>query len=262
MLSKIKTKFIASLRYKKYRDLHNAYIIEGEKIILELLQQDTHKINILLTTDAWAKTLDKNLITKAYEHILISNIELKKLSSLKSPSKGIAVVNPPNITQDRTDILNSLSLVLDTIQDPGNLGTIIRIANWFGIDRIFCSDNSVDLYNPKVIQASMGAILRTRVFYTDLRTLFSEYQQPGFPIYGTLLNGTSIYKSEILQKGFIIFGNESKGISAELLPFINNKISIPNYPADRKSTESLNVSIAAAIVCAEFRRRTYSAYSK
>lgn len=262
MVSKIKTKFINSLRYKKYRDRHNAYVVEGEKIITELLRQDLHRTNILFTTANWAETIDRKLLKNVQEHYVISEDELKKLSFLKSPSKGLAVVTPPAYEVNKEAVLNSLSLVLDTIQDPGNLGTIIRIANWFGISRIFCSEDSADQFNPKVIQASMGAILRTEVYYSDLISLLREYRIPGFPVYGTFSDGKPVYDTRVLQKGFIIFGNESKGITPGLFPYITEKISVPNYPSGRKTMESLNISAATAIICAEFRRRTYQGHSK
>jgi len=146
---------------------------------------------------------------------------------------------------------------LDDIQDPGNLGTIIRIADWFGVKHIFCSKNTVDLYNPKVIQATMGALARVKVIYTELPLLVKKYVSPDFPVYGTFLEGETIYNSELSTKGFIIMGNEGKGISSELKPLVNKKLFIPNFPSDQPTSESLNVSVACSIVCSEFRRRQF-----
>jgi len=146
-----------------------------------------------------------------------------------------------------------LCLALDEVQDPGNLGTIIRIADWFGIEHIFCSQGTADVYNPKVVQATMGALARVHVHYVNLSELIDSL--PDIPVYGTFLDGTNIYEQELSQTGIIVMGNEGNGISPEVRKVINRRLYIPNYPANRPTSESLNVAVATAITCAEFRRR-------
>jgi len=164
--------------------------------------------------------------------------------------------NQPNFLKN--EIEQSLSILLDQINDPGNLGTIIRIADWFGINNIFCTPDSVELYNPKVVQSSMGAIFRVKVHYVDFNSLLSEYSKlDGFNIYGTFLEGETIYKENLGEKGFIIMGSESHGISDHWKSFISNKLFIPNFPTETKTSESLNISVATAIVCSEFRRKRF-----
>ena len=180
--------------------------------------------------------------------------QIRKTGNFKTPSQVLGVFKIPEIKLNRKEIENSLSIVLDDVQDPGNLGTIIRIADWFGIKHIFCSPNSVDLYNPKVIQSTMGAIARVKVIYVPLNQLLSDYQKSNFPFYGTFLKGESIYTSELSPKGFIIMGNEGKGISDEIKEMVSHKLFIPNFPISRHTSESLNVSVATAIICSEFRR--------
>jgi TrmH family RNA methyltransferase len=161
----------------------------------------------------------------------------------------------PSSVLNKDDLKNKLSLVLDSVQDPGNLGTIIRIADWFGIENIICSQDSVDVYNPKVVQSTMGAIFRVKTHYMPLEELFSMNEDLQLPVYGTLLDGDNIYSKDLSQSGLIIMGNESKGINPVYQSFITDKLFIPFYPEGQKRSESLNVGIATAIVCAEFRRQ-------
>jgi len=254
VLSKNKIKFISSLQHKKYRQIHNAYIMEGEKIIRELLLQDHHHIIMLFSTKECATLIEPFITGNDFTYQIISPAEMKKISQMKKPPGCLAVANPPASTPDNESVLNSLSLILDTVQDPGNLGNIIRIASWFGISRIFCSESSADCYNPKVVQACMGAILRTEIYYRDLLDLFTRFKISDFPVYGTFTEGTSIYSCKPQKRGFIVLGNESKGISPLLHPFIGHRLTIPPYPPGNRQTESLNIASAAAIVCSEFRR--------
>jgi len=182
---------------------------------------------------------------------------LKKISSLTTPNEVLAICAIPENKLNVSELKNKLTLVLDDIRDPGNLGTIIRIADWFGIENIICSLETVDIYNPKVVQATMGSIARVNVFYEDLKTIFLEaLTKNNFPIYGTVLNGENIFEKSLTSNGFIVIGNESNGISIELLPLINEKISIPTFSVNEtNSVESLNAAIATAIVCTEFKRR-------
>ncbi|MEE4198575.1 MAG: RNA methyltransferase [Bacteroidales bacterium] len=258
MLSKNKIKFINSIKKKKYRDAHGLFFVEGEKLVDELLQSEA-KISTIYATQDWIEQYQQIIDRKKVKPCLVSNDELKKISALSTPNRVLATVSIPQNHYNKTDIARQLSLLLDQVSDPGNLGTIIRIADWFGIQNIFCTPDSVDLYNPKVVQATMGAIFRVKVHYADFRDLlkdFSEYQD--FPIYGTFLEGENIYQHPLNNKGFIIMGNESRGISPQWESFIKQKLFIPNYPAPEKSSESLNLSAATAIVCSEFRRRPWS----
>jgi len=255
MLSKNKTKFINSIKKKKYRELSRCFFVEGEKLVDELIHSDIQITDILSTSD-W---LDKNKynLPSNIEISEISDADLKKISSLTTPNKVFAIAKQPEFNFNKDEIQNELSLILDNINDPGNLGTIIRIADWFGIKNIFCSHESVDVYNPKVVQASMGALYRVKVHYVDLESFLPQFKQyENFHIFGTFLEGENIYNEKLDKNGFIIMGSESHGISEYLKPYINKKLFIPNYPGNFKTSESLNISVATAIICSEFRRRT------
>ena len=180
--------------------------------------------------------------------------EIARASLLKTPQDVIAIFNQRKEKTDITVIEKQLCLALDDVQDPGNLGTIIRIADWFGIEHIFCSTNTVDVYSPKVVQATMGALSRVHLHYVSLTELIGKLNK-NVPIYGTLLDGTNIYTQELSTTGLIVMGNEGNGITAEVRQLINRKLYIPNYPEGRDTSESLNVAIATAVTCAEFRRR-------
>ncbi|PLX13554.1 MAG: RNA methyltransferase [Marinilabiliales bacterium] len=256
MLSKNKIKFINSIKKKKYRDIHQCFFVEGEKIVDELLHSDMSIIRIFATS-TWIQSrhLELNNIDNK-ELVEITDEDLKKISALSTPNKVMAVAKKSEYSYTFDNIKSKLNLFLDNINDPGNLGTIIRIADWFGIEDIFCSLESVDVYNPKVVQASMGAIYRTKVHYVDsIDFLQKAIQLNGFNIYGTFLEGKNIYEEELKENGLIILGSESHGITENLKPFINKKLFIPSFPSNMETSESLNISIAAAITCAEFRRR-------
>jgi TrmH family RNA methyltransferase len=229
------------------------FIAEGDKLVIDLLNSGIIADYLIYTND-WK---NKHLIARfknINNRIESENSQLKKISNLSTPSQVLAVFKMPQISLDKNIIQNSLSIVLDDIQDPGNLGTIIRIADWFGIKHIFCSPNTVDLYNPKVIQATMGAIARIKLFYVPLESLILEYQNHDFPIYGTFLDGEVIYNTSLKNKGFVIMGNEGKGISDSIKNLVSHKLFIPSYPSNQETSESLNVSVATSIICSEFRR--------
>lgn len=227
MISKAKIKQIRSLEMKKHRQAEGLFVAEGPKVIAEL-SKVCNPIEIYEGEDA------------------------AKASFLQHP-QGILALFPTNI-HERIIPESKLKLMLDGVQDPGNMGTIVRIADWFGIDHIYCSKESADIFNPKVVQATMGSLARVKVEYCDLHALLDSLPED-FPVYGTLLDGSDIYKEELSQEGIIIMGNEGNGISKEIRTKINHKLRIPSFPADRQTAESLNVAIAAAIVCAEFRRQ-------
>jgi len=257
MLSKNKIKFINSIKKKKYRDAYQIFFAEGEKLVDELLLSD-NEISTIFATNEWITQHQQIMDKKSITCCVITNEELKKISALSTPNKVLATIKIPKIKYNKTEIAKQLSILLDNVNDPGNLGTIIRIADWFGIKNIFCTKESVDLYNPKVVQASMGAIFRVNVHYIDFQKLLHDFSDNNdFIIYGTFLKGNNIYHEPLSPKGFIMMGSESHGISQQWEPYIQQKLFIPNYPDTKKSTESLNLSTATAIVCSEFRRRLF-----
>jgi TrmH family RNA methyltransferase len=239
-LSKNKIKWLRSLHSKKSRDSENAYILEGEKMVLEAIQFKPEDLLFIAYTNGFIFPTLSNTI----ETIEISEKELTQISTLKTPNKAFAVLKKSTI---HSEIKNGLIIALDNVQDPGNLGTILRIADWFGIDTIICSSDTVDCYNPKVVQASMGAILRIDVQYVDLFQTLSKYKGK---IYGAVLGGKNMYTSELQNEGILLMGNEGKGISPEIQQLIKEPISIPGFG----HAESLNVSIATGILVAEFCR--------
>jgi RNA methyltransferase, TrmH family len=254
MISKNKTKFILSLQKKSKRDENQLFIIEGDKLVKEFLQSGT-RLRLLAAKPDFIDSLLPE------ERAIIDDIEpagfddLKGISSLKTPHNAVAVVPFPVYSADMDEILNELCVALDFIQDPGNLGTIIRAAVWFGIKDVVCSENCVDVYNPKVIQASMGAVLKVRIHYLELSSLLSLALKKNIPVYGALLEGESIYSRELGNIGVILLGNESKGISEDLIPSITQKIMIPRFSRSESHIDSLNVSMAAAVIFSEFARR-------
>lgn len=248
MLSKNKIKYIHSLELKKNRKKEGVFVAEGHKLVGDLLPY--FHCRLILATTTW---LEEHLDIQADEIIEITSEELVKASLLKTPQEVLAIFEQPQYDYTTDVIKNSLCLALDDIQDPGNLGTIIRLADWFGIEHIFCSQGTVDVYNSKVIQATMGALARVKVHYCNLPELISSLKD--VPVYGTFLDGENIYDKPLSENGLIIMGNEGNGVSKEVSQLINNKLYIPNYPSGRTTSESLNVAIATAVVCAEFRRR-------
>ena len=247
-LSNNKIKYFKSLKEKKFRNQYNCFVAEGEKIVFDLM--GTCKCQLIAALPDIISLHDQ---LTAEEIIVASEGELKRATSFKSPPSVIAVFYQPEFNEKELDLYNNLSLVLDGVQDPGNVGTIVRIADWFGIKNIFCSYDCADIFNPKTIQATMGSIARVRVIYTDIIELIQKNNN--LPVYGTFLDGKSIYNESLSSNGFIVMGSEGKGISSEIELLISDRLFIPNYPIDIKSSESLNVAVATAITCSEFRRR-------
>ena len=254
MVSRNKMNFIVSLQKKKAREEEKLFIIEGDKLVKEFLAAKI-PAKILVAKSEFLNSLTLVHRQSIPEIITASYDELKRMSTLKTPHNALAVIEMPDVSMDLPTLNNELTVALDCIQDPGNLGTIIRAAAWFGIRNIFCSEESVDVYNPKVIQSSMGAILHVNVFYTDIRKLLESARSNGIKIYGTVMKGKSIYSSRLSGTGIILFGNESKGISDDLLPFITDRIMIPKINKESPGIDSLNVSMAASVVFSEFTRR-------
>jgi TrmH family RNA methyltransferase len=255
MLSKNKARFIISLQKKKVREEYKLYVIEGDKIVKEYISAGI-PVKSLIAKPEFISGLPKESLISVSETEAVSYEELKQISGLKSPHNALAVISMPDDEVNPSKFLKSRCLALDCIQDPGNLGTIIRAAAWFGIKNIVCSEDSVDIYNPKVIQASMGAIIHVRVLYTELKKFLAAAHEKKIPVFGTLLEGESIYSQELGSKGIILLGNESKGISDDLIPFIDHKLMIPRFAEATLGIDSLNVGMAASIILSEFARRT------
>ncbi len=231
VISKNKIKLIHSLETKKGREKAGLFVAEGPKVVNDLLYAGFTAENI-------------------FEDIE----DIKKISFLQHPQSMLGVFKLPRNEHYTEFSITQLVLALDGVQDPGNLGTIIRVADWFGIKDIFCSLDTADCWNPKVVQATMGSIARVQLHYVDLNKMV-ESLPANYPIYATLLDGENIYKQELSHHGMIVMGNEGKGISPILRTKINRKLYIPNYSSNEDTAESLNVAIATSIVCAEFRRR-------
>ena len=249
-LSKNKIKYLHALKSKKHRQKYNKFVVEGDKIARELLDQDRCLPELILATSSWIETNKSLLKVHLNKVITVSESELKQVSSLTTPNQVLIVVDIYHWEVNPIKVAQGLSLYLDGIRDPGNMGTIIRIADWFGIDYIFCSQDCVDIYLPKVVQAAMGAVLRVAVVTSTLEELRQAY--PQWPTYGTVLDGQSVYDLTLPSAGLIVIGNESKGISTDNLALIQHKIAIPATQAS--GAESLNAGVATGIFCALFRR--------
>jgi TrmH family RNA methyltransferase len=252
MLSKALQKRISSLENKKQRKESGLFVAEGGKTVLDLIAAGLSVERLIATTE-WLQQHD---ISPKTEVIEVSHEEMKRISFQQAPQGVMGLFHQPRHIFDATVPERELCLALDNVQDPGNMGTIIRIADWFGIKNIYCSNGTVDIHNPKTVQATMGAIGRVKVHYTDLPDMIASLNGKA-PVYGTFLDGESIYSHPLSENGLVIMGNEGNGIGKECEKHINERLLIPNYPAGCKSSESLNVSVATAIVCSEFRRRKY-----
>ena len=242
MVSKNQIKLITGLQQKKYRNEHQLFLAEGVKVIQELLQS-----NIVL--DHLFETESIFEMVPAAQKTLVKEVDMKRMSALNTPSSCLAVFHIP---APKPIDSKGLIVALDDIRDPGNLGTIIRLCDWFGVTQLLCSKETVDLYNPKVIQATMGSVSRVQVNYVDLATFISETT---LPVFGTFMDGNNIYKESLPSEGILIFGNEANGISPALEQKIKNRIAIPRF-GNLQQTESLNVATATAIFLSEFRRNS------
>lgn len=238
MLSKSQIKLITRLKQKKYRTVDGFFVAEGLKVINELLESSLELHHLFTTESFKSDTENETLITEA---------ELKKISFLTTPNKALAVFKIPN---SKAIKIQGLVLALDSVRDPGNLGTIIRLCDWFGIKELVCSKETVDCYNPKVVQATMGSITRVNISYLELHPFLAEAE---IPIFGAFMDGENVYKSELPKAGIIIMGNEANGISEIIEKQVTQRIAIPRFGA-LQATESLNVATATAILLSEFRR--------
>jgi TrmH family RNA methyltransferase len=239
MVTKNQIKLVVSLKQKKYRSQHGLFVVEGEKVVNELLEAGIRPFKIFV---------DKaDQIQKFGDAELVSKRDLKQMSSLVHPNGVLGVFY---MIEFGTDDLQDWVVVLDAVRDPGNLGTIIRLCDWFGIQQLVCSKDTVDCYNPKVLQATMGSVARVNIVYTDL---IGYFKNTSLPIYGAFMDGASVYGLDLPQKGILVMGNEANGISDEVDEYITSKIAIPQFGA--ASTESLNVATATGILLNEIRRR-------
>jgi TrmH family RNA methyltransferase len=256
MISRNKAKFIISLQKKKARDEERLFVIEGDKIVREFLAAKL-PVKLLVAKPEFLSSIPEGVIQPITEVVEASYEELKQISTLTTPHNALAVVHMAENDIDPDSIREDLWVALEFVQDPGNLGTIIRAAGWFGIKNIICSPDCVDVYNPKVVQASMGALMHVDVFYTELTNVLKAAKRNGLPVFGTILEGKSIYSHKLSPDGIIVLGNESKGISDKLLPLITRKIMIPRFSIAGPGIDSLNVGMAASVVFSEFRRRKF-----
>lgn len=260
-ISKQQIKFIRQLEQKKFRRREGLFVAEGTKVVGDLIAH--YLPHSLFATKEW---LAENLGDRSYNSAADSDLglapiiqevtpdELSRISFQQHPQQVLALFHIPPQADFQFPIFNSqLNLALDDIQDPGNLGTIIRIADWFGIRDIYCSKDTVDAWNPKVVQATMGSVARVNIIYISLAELIDSLPD-GYPVYGTLLDGDNIYTQELTPHGLIVMGNEGNGISPEIRRKVNHRLLIPSY-RNGDTAESLNVAIATAITCAEFRRQ-------
>jgi TrmH family RNA methyltransferase len=254
MISKSRIKFILGLQKKRIRDEKHYYVIEGDKMVKEYLLAQK-KLHLLIAKPEFISSLSREEKSQIEDSEAVTYEELKKISTLKTPHNAVAVVPIPEQKSEVHEILKELVVALDFVQDPGNFGTVLRAAAWFGIRNIVCSENCVDVYNPKVIQASMGAILNVDVMYTDLSVFLTEALNKNLTIYGMVLSGDSIYETSLNKNGIILLGNESKGISDNLMHFITQRLSIPKFIEAEAGIDSLNVGMAASVVFSEFVRR-------
>ncbi|MEP3839065.1 MAG: RNA methyltransferase [Algibacter sp.] len=238
MLSKSQIKLITSLKQKKYRQQHGFFVVEGLKTITELLQSNLELYNLYTT---------RSFNFNAKEEVIVSEQELKRISFLKTPNTALAIFKIPKAKPIEG---TGLIVVLDAVRDPGNLGTIIRLCDWFGITELVCSKETVDRFNPKVVQATMGSITRVNINYVDLVPFLKT---SNLPVYGAFMEGENVYKTELPKNGILVMGNEANGVSKEVEAVITEKISIPRF-GELQATESLNVATATAILLSEFRR--------
>jgi len=240
MITAAEIKYVKSLSQKKFRDQYGVFVVEGEKLVQEALNSGFK-------------------VEKVYRSAEIGESAMARMSSLSSPSPALAIVARPADLESAVLPSSGLFLALDGIRDPGNLGTILRIADWFGADGVFASPDTVDVFNPKVVQATMGAIFRVKFHYTDIPALCRSALQAGGNVYGTFLDGENMYQKSLSngveRPSVIVIGNEANGISAATAACVSDRLYIPPYPADDSGSESLNAAVATAITIAEFRRR-------
>lgn len=251
-MTKAEIQLVRSLADKRARTETGLFVAEGAKLIGELRASHLRV----------RKIFAREGVFEGADVELVSPRDMERLSLLKTPNNSLALVEIPHYRLDAGAMVGELVLALDEVRNPGNMGTIIRLADWFGIGDIVCSQGSADCFNPKVVQATMGAILRVRVHYTVLEEFLAGVSAQGIPIYGTFLEGENLYGASLSPGGVIVMGNEGHGVTPAVERSVGRKLFIPPYPADREGSESLNVAMATGIVCAEFRRQTRAKAAK
>lgn len=244
-MTKAEIQLVRALADKRGRTEHGLFVAEGEKLIGELRTSHLRVRKIFALEGLF----------EGPEVEIVAPRDMERLSLLKTAGNSLALVEIPRYELPAAQTGDRLLLALDQVQNPGNLGTIVRLADWFGIGDIVCSESTADCFNPKVVQATMGAILRVRVHYTDLARFLSEAAGQGTPVYGTFLEGDDLYDTPLTPGGIVVMGNEGRGVTPAVAAAVTRKLHIPPYPADRRGSESLNVAMATGIVCAEFRRK-------
>lgn len=257
MISSAQLKLFRSLRQKKYRDLHRLFMVEGEKIVMELAEssmENSFQIREIYATPEWKEDHSSLMNDREPSISEASQSEIKKVSNLVTPQPVIALVSMPKASFNVEELLHAPVLAFESIRDPGNLGTIIRTADWFGIRHIVCTPDSTDLFNPKVVQSTMGAIARVQVHYLELESLLKSREMQSKTVLGTYMEGENIYETSLEPDSLILFGNESRGLTGRFDPYIRRKISIPSFSPDGKGSESLNVASSVAVICSELRR--------
>lgn len=258
MISKNRIKYIHSLELKKHRKEEGVFVAEGHKLVGDLI--GVFECVYLAATNDWisAHAAEIERLTESNRQSMIDEVtddELRRISFQEHPQQVLAIFRQPEYDVDPTEaVANGLCLALDDVQNPGNLGTIVRLADWFGIEHIFCSPGCADIFNPKTVQSTMGGLAHVELHYCQLPELLASLPS-ATPVYGTFLDGENMYEKQLTTNGLIIMGNEGKGVSPEVGKYVTERLYIPNYPQGRETSESLNVAIATAIVCAEFRRR-------
>ena len=254
MITNNQVKFVQSLRQKKYRGIHGLFIAEGSKLVLDLINSP-YRLKEVFAYEQWVSDHRSILGAAQIPFTAVNEKEMTRISEFSTPSPVLAIVNIPGNTELPASVKDELVLMLDDIRDPGNLGTIVRIADWFGVRTIIGSENMVDLYNPKVVQATMGSIARVNVFYTNLVRFMNRME--GSPdVFGTFISGENIYTCNLPPEGVIVIGSEANGISEELSGFVKTRLRIPPFAdnIEESAPESLNAAVATAIICSEFRR--------
>ena len=251
MLSKKQISSLNSLHQKKFRKESGSFIAEGDKVVIDLLRSDYEVLAIYATKE---KLEEFSQHLAGIDTHLVDMQEMGKISTLTTPQQILAVAKSKESTEE-IDLAVGLKLVLDGIKDPGNFGTLIRIADWFGFNEIICSTDTVEQFNPKVIQAAMGSVFRVNIHYVNLENLLEKNSTENeVPVYGTLMEGESLFKTSLGNKGLIVLGNESEGISQVVKKYISHAIHIPGFSTSGHGPDSLNVAVAAGIVCAFFRK--------
>lgn len=250
MISKNKIKYIHALEAKKRRLEAGVFVAEGNKLVADMLP--AYRCQYLLAKPSWMATQGD---IPAEELVVADEEDIRRASLLKNPQDVLALFYLPAWDLKEVHPDQELVLVLDGIQDPGNLGTIIRLADWFGIQHIVCSPDTADAFNPKVVQATMGALAHVKVFYVELVPFLRDWKTQGVPLYGTFLDGENLYDKALTRNGLLVMGNEGNGVRPDVEALLDKRLYIPPFPPGRATTESLNVAIATSIVCAEFRRR-------